>query len=88
MDPNAVTIHDSSDIAPTCAMLAGSMITPDPIMFTATSTVSCIKLIFFGLVVFITWPLRVTTGFRSRWVGDSDPNPSVGFRYNEVLVLP
>src|SRR6476659_10546862 len=58
IEPTAVTPQDNSEIAPTCAMLAGSMMMPDPIMLTATSTVSCIRLIFFPLVVFIAWPLR------------------------------
>src|SRR5688572_27538463 len=57
MEPIAVTPHDNSEIAPTCAMLAGSMMMPEPIMLTATSTVSCIRLIFFVFVAFITGPL-------------------------------
>src|SRR5215471_14139434 len=40
MEPTAVTIHDSSEIAPTCAMFVGSMMMPEPIMFTATMNVS------------------------------------------------
>ncbi len=47
IDPSAVTIHESSEIPPTCAMFAGSMMIPEPIMFTATMKVSCIRLIFF-----------------------------------------
>ena len=47
IEPTAVTIHDSSEIAPTCAMLVGSMMIPEPIMFTATMNVSCIRFIFF-----------------------------------------
>src|SRR6185295_15261923 len=47
IDPSAVTIHDSREIAPTCAMFAGSMMMPEPIMFTATMNVSCIRFIFF-----------------------------------------
>ena len=46
IEPTAVTPHDSSEIAPTCAMFAGSMMMPDPIMFTATRTVSCTQFIF------------------------------------------
>src|SRR6185503_8550411 len=46
IDPTAVTIHDSSEIAPTRAMLVGSMMMPDPIMLTATMNVSCARLIF------------------------------------------
>ena len=34
MEPSAVTIQESKDIAPTCAMFAGSMMMPEPIMFT------------------------------------------------------
>src|SRR4051812_47104281 len=48
IDPSAVTTQDNSEIAPTCAMFAGSMMMPEPIMFTATTNVSCIKFIFFG----------------------------------------
>src|SRR5512139_722754 len=47
IDPTAVTSHDSSEIAPTWAMLAGSMMMPDPIMFTVTMNVSCTTPIFF-----------------------------------------
>src|SRR6186713_497998 len=47
IDPNAVTIHDVSDIAPTPAMLAGNMMMPEPIMFTATMNVSWTTFIFF-----------------------------------------
>ena len=47
IDPIAVTIHDSSEIAPTLAMLVGSMMIPDPIMFTATMNVSWTSVIFF-----------------------------------------
>ena len=42
---SAVTIHDKSEIAPTLAMLVGSMMMPEPIMFTATMNVSCIRFI-------------------------------------------
>src|SRR3954469_16063735 len=45
--PHAVTIHDVSKIAPTPAMFAGSMMMPEPIMFTATMNVSCTTFIFF-----------------------------------------
>ena len=48
MDPTAVTIQESSDIAPTLAMLLGSMMMPDPIMFTATMNVSWMRFIFLG----------------------------------------
>ena len=41
IEPTAVTIHDSSEIAPTCAMFVGSMMMPEPIMLTATMKVSC-----------------------------------------------
>src|SRR4029078_1029179 len=47
IDPRAVTIHDSSEIAPTCAMFVGSMMMPEPIMLTATMNVSCMRFIFF-----------------------------------------
>ena len=33
-------------MAPTFAMFVGSMMMPEPIMFTATMNVSCIRLIF------------------------------------------
>ena len=46
IEPSAVTIHESSEIAPTCAMLVGSMMMPEPIMFTATMNVSCTTFIF------------------------------------------
>ncbi|MNQ14658.1 hypothetical protein D3C85_276150 [compost metagenome] len=46
MEPIAVTIQDSSETAPSCAMFAGSMMMPEPIMFTATSVVSPMRLIF------------------------------------------
>ena len=48
IEPIAVTIHDSSEIAPTWAMFVGSMMIPEPIMLTATRTVSWIRLIFFA----------------------------------------
>ena len=48
IEPSAVTIQDRSEIAPTCAMLAGSMMIPDPIMFTATMNVSCIRFMRLG----------------------------------------
>src|SRR6185295_11714541 len=47
IEPNAVTIQESSEMPPTCAMLAGSMMMPEPIIFTATMNVSCIRFIFF-----------------------------------------
>src|SRR5258706_1785271 len=50
-DPTAVTIQESSEIAPTRAMLAGNMMMPDPIMLTATRNVSCISVIFLFCVV-------------------------------------
>ncbi len=46
-EPTAVTSQDSSEIAPTCAMLAGSMMMPEPIMLTVTMNVSCTTFIFF-----------------------------------------
>ena len=47
MDPSAVTIHDNSEIAPTFAILVGSMMMPEPIMLTVTMNVSCTTFIFF-----------------------------------------
>ena len=61
MEPTAVTIQDSSDIAPTWAMLVGSMMIPEPIMFTATMNVSCIRFIFFfcsAIALSLMSPLR------------------------------
>src|SRR5262245_24021306 len=58
IDPIAVTIHDRSEIAPTCAMLVGSMMMPEPIMLTAVSTVSCTTFIFF-VVLAISVPLSI-----------------------------
>ena len=48
MEPSAVTIQERSEIAPTFAMLVGSMMMPEPIMLTATTSVSCIIVIFFA----------------------------------------
>ena len=42
-----MTIQESSEIAPTLAMLVGSMMIPEPIMFTATMNVSWTRFIFF-----------------------------------------
>src|SRR4029453_8737899 len=47
IEPTAVTTQESNEIAPTCAMLVGNMMMPEPIMFTATMNVSCIRFIFF-----------------------------------------
>jgi hypothetical protein len=47
IEPMAVITQDRSEIAPTLAMLVGSMMMPEPIMFTATMTVSCMTFIFF-----------------------------------------
>lgn len=46
MEPMAVTIHDRSETAPSWAMLVGNMMMPEPIMFTVTSVVSPMRLIF------------------------------------------
>ncbi|MNL56232.1 hypothetical protein D3C87_1797100 [compost metagenome] len=46
MEPTAVTIHDSNETAPSWAMLVGNMMMPEPIMFTVTSVVSPMRLIF------------------------------------------
>src|SRR5215471_4912130 len=53
IEPSAVTIQERSEIAPICAMLVGSMMMPEPIMLTATTTVSCIIVIFFGAVAIV-----------------------------------
>lgn len=45
MEPTAVTSQDTIESAPTWASLVGSMIMPEPIMFTAVRMVSCITLI-------------------------------------------
>src|SRR5262245_21948437 len=47
IEPSAVTIQDKSEIAPTWAMFVGSMMMPEPIMFTATMKVSWTRFIFF-----------------------------------------
>ena len=72
IEPSAVTIHDSNEIAPTCAMLVGSMMMPDPIMFTATMKVSCIRLIRFatagsakGALAWIDVCVTADSSFRS-----------------------
>ena len=49
IEPSAVTIHESREIAPTWAMLLGSMMMPEPIMFTATMNVSCTTFIFLAV---------------------------------------
>ena len=46
IDPTPVTIQERREIAPTRAMFDGSMMIPEPIMLTATMTVSCIRFIF------------------------------------------
>ena len=55
-EPSAVTIHDSSEIAPTLAMLEGSMMMPEPIMFTVTMNVSCMTFIFFFCSAMVASP--------------------------------
>src|SRR5271169_6329461 len=50
IEPSAVTTQDSREIAPTCAMLAGSMMIPEPIMFTATMNVSWTRFIFLDCI--------------------------------------
>lgn len=42
----AVTTQDSNDTAPSCAMLVGNMMMPDPIMLTVTRVVSPMSVIF------------------------------------------
>src|SRR6185503_7548657 len=49
IEPRAVTIHESREMAPTWAMLLGSMMMPEPIMFTATMNVSCTTFIFLAV---------------------------------------
>eukprot|EP01041_Mallomonas_annulata_P016941 gene16941-35136_t len=39
IEPAAVMIHDSSDTAPSWAMLEGSRMMPEPIILTVTSVV-------------------------------------------------
>ena len=58
IEPSAVINHDTIDKDPTCANLVGSMIIPDPIMFTAVKIVSCNTLILFSLVLLIGTSLR------------------------------
>ncbi|MCY1183391.1 hypothetical protein D9M73_240070 [compost metagenome] len=41
-----MTTHDSSETAPSWAMLVGSMMMPEPIMLTATRVVRLVRLIF------------------------------------------
>ena len=48
IEPSTITSHDSNEIAPTCAIFVGSMMIPDPIMFTATMKVSCIRFMRFA----------------------------------------
>jgi hypothetical protein len=47
IEPSAVTIQESSEMAPTLAMFVGNMMIPEPIMFTATMNVSWVRFIFF-----------------------------------------
>src|SRR3954467_4940248 len=46
IEPTAVTTQDSNEIAPSCARFVGSMMIPDPIMFTATIVVRPVSVIF------------------------------------------
>ena len=46
IEPMAVITQDSNDTAPSWAMLDGSMMMPEPIMFTATRVVSPVSPIF------------------------------------------
>src|SRR5688572_22498338 len=61
MDPSAVTIQDRSEIAPTWAMLVGSMMMPEPIMFTATMNVSCTTFIFLAAGVVSPFTVALLT---------------------------
>src|SRR4051812_6569943 len=56
-EPMAVTSQDSSEIAPTLAMLEGNMMIPDPIMLTVTMNVSCVTLIFLPGSAMVLSPL-------------------------------
>ncbi|MNJ29383.1 hypothetical protein D3C77_239470 [compost metagenome] len=51
MEPIAVTPHDSNDTAPSCAMLVGSMMMPEPIILTVTKVVSPTRPIFFDSAI-------------------------------------
>src|SRR6478736_7167120 len=57
IEPSAVTIHDKSEIAPTFAMFVGSMMMPEPIMFTATMNVSWTTFIFLAAGAAVTVPI-------------------------------
>ncbi|MCY1382618.1 hypothetical protein D9M69_706550 [compost metagenome] len=81
-----MTTHDSSETAPSWAMLVGSMMMPDPIMLTATRVVRPVRLIFL-LDSAIAESLRYGPGFG----GDRCVVPSrlsVWLKLAEVKVLP
>src|ERR1700752_712532 len=59
IEPTAVTPQDSSEIAPTWAMFGGNMMMPEPIMFTATMNVSCMRDIFLATVAVATVSSRL-----------------------------
>src|SRR6267154_3246162 len=69
IEPTAVTIHDNSEIAPTWAMLVGSMMIPEPIMLTATMNVSWTKFIRFACCC-SAMMLLLRSGPRSRSLAD------------------
>jgi len=58
MEPTAVTSHESREIAPNWPILAGNMMMPDPIIFTATNVVSPMRLIFLSLFAIVNSSLR------------------------------
>jgi|GEM_PF-3481144 hypothetical protein len=69
IEPIAVKAHDNSDTAPSCAMLVGSMMMPDPIMLTVTSVVSPIRLIFLLESVIANSLSRLAGWLRMFWLG-------------------
>src|SRR5215510_11857263 len=66
IEPSAVTIQESSEMAPTLAMFVGSMMMPEPIMFTATMNVSWIRLIFFFSAIVSSSSLAAPRHVRGR----------------------
>ncbi|GLU40860.1 hypothetical protein Pssp01_49530 [Pseudomonas sp. NBRC 100443] len=55
MEPTAVNTHDSSETAPSWAMLEGSMMIPEPIMLTITRVVSPVRPIFLVAAMQASW---------------------------------
>ncbi|GLR36250.1 hypothetical protein GCM10011247_16470 [Pseudomonas plecoglossicida] len=55
-----MNIQDNSETAPNCAMLVGNRMIPLPIMFTVTSVVSPVRLIFLlASAIANSWRQRV-----------------------------